>query len=366
VIISPPSLPSLPSLPSFPGSAWERAVLEAPPPGSCSVFPGVPACSRLFQRPGWCSSAPYDVRQAEPAVQCVPRQEPGNETTRHSASLRAPRYTLVPRLCLGTGCLGGSASREVQRIPRCSSVLPCVPASRLVQLRAVRRSAGGACGAVRSQAGAWERDNETLCVSASLRAPRYTLVPRLCLVTGCLGGSASRELQRIPRCSSVLPCVPASRLVQLRAVRRRSAGGACGAVRSQAGAWERDNETLCVSASATLHTRSQALPGNGLSWRLRLPGGAACSRLFQRPGWCSAAPYDVRQAEPAVQCVPRQEPGNENNENSRSLGTRTAGAWEREQPTRRRRNRFNKPSRIIHDKSGNSTWRSASITPVMK
>jgi hypothetical protein len=50
---------------------------------------------------------------------------------------------------------------------------------------------------------------------------------------------------------------------------------------------------------------------------------------------------DVRQAEPAVQCVPRQEPGNEKagawEREGRSLGTRRqepgnekAGAWERE------------------------------------
>jgi hypothetical protein len=75
--------------------------------------------------------AVHDVRQAEPAVQCVPRLCLGTRTR---------TALLVPRLCLGTGCLGGSASR----VDSDSGVGRC--------------SAGGACGAVRSQAGAWERE----------------------------------------------------------------------------------------------------------------------------------------------------------------------------------------------------------------
>jgi hypothetical protein len=58
----------------------------------------------------------YGVRQAEPTVQCVPRQEPGNEREA-VVELLSHLFYLVPRLSLGTGCLGGSASRVLSVLP---------------------------------------------------------------------------------------------------------------------------------------------------------------------------------------------------------------------------------------------------------
>jgi hypothetical protein len=151
---------------------------------------------------------------------------------------------LVPGLCPGMNCLGGSASRVA------------------ADVSAVRCSAGGACGAVRSQAGAWERVGRGEALSAVCSMD--LLVPGLCPGMGCLGGSASRV-------NSDVGAV------------RCSAGGACGAVRSQAGAWERVGRGEALAAVYSMDLLVPRLcPGmnclGGSASRVNSDGGAVrCS-----------------------------------------------------------------------------------------
>ncbi len=80
-LLSSRLLSSLVTCHLFPGSAWEHTVLEAPPPGmsrrslQCIAFPGRSQGTSCL---GGCASRVGD-EQAEPAMHCVPRQEPGNE-----------------------------------------------------------------------------------------------------------------------------------------------------------------------------------------------------------------------------------------------------------------------------------------------
>ena len=87
-----------PACPSFPGSAWERTVFEAPP--RASLFATSLGCiaawsnSAVGRRSLQCSGFPGGAWEPVADVQSV-----------------AQACTLVPRLCLGTHCLRGSASR---------------------------------------------------------------------------------------------------------------------------------------------------------------------------------------------------------------------------------------------------------------